>query len=310
MASGEDAIGDISVIPAGRQPGEAAPAADLAKLDQTVFSELFEKSIGQEASAPEPTIPGVQQKLSAAVLSFPLRGRQKQRAYILKLNPPDKPRLVENEEFFLRAARDCGLVVPSAKIIQDRTVQTGLLIERFDRLPAKKREELTRVHQEDACQFLDRYPADKYRITCSEIAEGLSLCSAPVIETAKLIRLIAFSYLIGNGDLHAKNVSIHTSPQSSRIEMTPAYDLVTTYPYGDTRMALKFEGRDDNFRRRYFLDFGVRYGVREPVTKTILDELVEAIEPWIRRLGEIGFAEKKTKQLEELIRKRREDLGR
>src|SRR5204862_415986 len=83
----------------------------------------------------------------------------------------------------------------------------------------------------------------------ADLAAGVAeLGSAPIVEVAKLVRLVAFSYLIANGDLHAKNVSLRTSHADGRIELTPAYDLVSTLPYGDRKMALALDGRDDNLK--------------------------------------------------------------
>nr|WP_231912530.1 HipA domain-containing protein [Rhodococcus sp. EPR-157] len=48
--------------------------------------------------------------------------------------------------------------------------------------------------------------------------------------TAELLRLTAYSYAIGNGDLHGKNYSIHQNGRGMW-SVTPAYDLLCTQPY-------------------------------------------------------------------------------
>jgi serine/threonine-protein kinase HipA len=84
------------------------------------------------------------------------------------------------------------------------------------------------LHQEDACQFLNRYPADKYRLSLREVADGLmELTTAPQIEILNLLRQYVFSYLIGNGDMHAKNISLQTL-EDGTITLTPLYDLICT----------------------------------------------------------------------------------
>jgi serine/threonine-protein kinase HipA len=202
-------------------------------------------------------------------------------AFILKLNPPDKHRLVENEHFFMRMAKDCGLLTAETRLVHDREGH-----------------------------FLDRYPSDKYRISCSDIAKGLrETCLAPIPETARFLRLVAFSYLIAKGDLHSKNVSILANGPAGGFRFSPAYDLLTTLPYGDRRMALKFEGRDDNLRRSGFVAFGERFGVKPAATHRILDELCDRVGPWIARLEEVRFEPRKTRHLRDIMEKRREDLG-
>ena len=312
ISSGANCIGDLSVLPEGAPFLAHSTLADLGKLNEVVFSELFKKSISPESDLndlDEVNIPGVQDKISASMISFPLGGRAGHKSYILKLEPVDKPRLVQNEYFFLQMAKACGLQVNPAKLVKDKTGKEGLLVERFDRLSQKDTGELISLHQEDGCQFLNLYPADKYRIPFSKIAEGLNLCSTPLLEVGKLLRLKAFCYLIANGDLHARNVSILTSPKTGRSELTPAYDILSTLPYGDQRLALKFEGRDDNLKRKNFIDFGKRFGVREVVTQDLLDQIYEDSPGWIDRLEEIGLGEKKTTHLRTVMLKRRTDLA-
>lgn len=314
IATGADCVGDVSVVAEGHVFRPAGtPTIAVRKLKKALFPELFEKSIAYEVVEPqvlESTIPGIQQKISAAVISFPVKTKSTHASYILKLNPPDKPRLVENEEFFLGMAKACGIAIPAARLVRDRDGNAGLLVNRFDRVFSPDTRKVSKIHQEDACQFLDRYPADKYNVKCSEIAEGFQRwCSSPPVEVAKFLRLLAFSYLIGNGDLHAKNVSIQTLAETRAVVMTPAYDLLSTLPYGDQRMALQFEGRNDNFRRRYFAEFGERFGLPKAITASILEELCAKSLPWIGRLEEIGLDEKRTRHLRTVMTKRRRDLG-
>jgi hypothetical protein len=48
-----------------------------------------------------------------------------------------------------------GLATAETRLVFDRDGRSGLLVTRFDRRAGR------RLHQEDACQLLDRYPADK-----------------------------------------------------------------------------------------------------------------------------------------------------
>jgi serine/threonine-protein kinase HipA len=306
--AGTDCIGDVSVVPDAGSTREVTPAVDIAALSTIRFADILRESLAGR-NGPEPSLPGVQEKVSAAMISLPLRAKQGGVAHILKLNPPKMPRLVENESFFLQMARASGLQVARATLVHDVDGEAGLLVERFDRV-ASRGGRVSKLHQEDACQFLDRYPADKYVLSYADIARGIGeLCSAPVVETARYLRLLAFSYLVANGDLHAKNVSLHTIPEDGRIEMTPAYDVLSSLPYGDRSMALSFDGRDDNLKRAGFVTFGERHGVRRAATESILDELCDVAPSWIARLQEIGLGPRKTQDLTRVMKKRRGDLG-
>jgi serine/threonine-protein kinase HipA len=275
---GTQAIGDINVAaPGDTSQIEITKPVNFGEID---FYKLFEESIeNKNYNEYNQALSGMQEKLSASMISFPITHALEDKFYILKLNPKDKPRLVENENLCLALAKKCGLKVNTAKLIKDNKGQQGLLVERFDRYIDKKSEKENKTtcmhHQEDACQFLDRYPADKYRISFKDILEGLTqYTTAPKIEILKAIQLYAYSYLIGNGDLHAKNISIQTMSTSGRTVLTPCYDLITTYIYSDHKMALMVNGRDDNIKRKDFITLGESFSLPEKSISSMLDKLI------------------------------------
>src|SRR3989338_10471379 len=119
------------------------------------------------------------------MISFPLKLTQTGKSYILKLNPADKNNLIQNEFCCLQLAKQCGFMVAKAKLVYDKDKNAGLLVERFDRFNQN------RIHQEDACQFVNRYPADKYRITVNQIADAIMLiANAPQLEILNLLSQI------------------------------------------------------------------------------------------------------------------------
>lgn len=277
---GWDAVGDVAIVAAGKflQPDTSAKVDNPALVS---FRELFESSALRDAA-----IAGVQEKLSDATIAFSV-GRAGRFPAILKLNPRAYPRLVQNEAFFLRVGAACGIEVNRAELIEDRTGEFGLLVTRFDR--AKKGKTITKLHQEDGCQLLDLVPARKYRPTMRQIAEALQAhASAPVVEGQRLLRLIVFSYLIGNCDLHAKNISLLWREV---VTLSPAYDLLSTLPYPGLswNMALTLEGKDDNFKVADFEAFGGRLGVPAAATRKLITKLTTSLGPWLLRLDEIGY---------------------
>ncbi len=312
LAAGPDPIGDVALVLPGADPRASGPTVDLAELPQQSFAELFARSLDLPGSGPatEPSLPGVQDKISAAMLAIPLRGRRRAGAHILKLAPRDAPSLVDNEAFFMRLARSCKIPCADVRLVRDRDGRKGLLVRRFDRLQDPQTGTLTRVHQEDACQFLDRYPADKYRLSLAAIASGIAeLAGAPLVELLRLLQLTAFSYLIGNGDLHARNISLWIEPQTGRVELSPAYDLLSTLPYGDRRLALKLDDRDDNLKRDHLLRFGERHGLRPAAVGGMLDELCHKIGAHLDDLPAIGLPDRKTRDLQRIMTLRLDDLG-
>jgi serine/threonine-protein kinase HipA len=306
-AAGSDCVGDVSVVPVDGDPPRAAPRLDLAHVEEASFARLLADSLAT-GGADEPLVPGVQDKISAAGLAPGVGGSARAGAYLLKLSPADKPRLVQNEAFFMEMARDLGLVVASSRLVHDRDGVAGLLVERFDRVP--RGDALERLHQEDACQLLDRYPADKYALKGRDIAAALAeVCAEPPVAVLRFLELVAFSYLIGNGKLHGKNVSIGWDADG-RASLTPAYDLASTLPYGDRRMGLPIGGRDDKVRRITIVDVGVRLGIDAKAITAMLDRLIDASAPWIDRLDTIGLDARRADDLRTTITKRRGELAR
>lgn len=103
--AGSDTIGDLWV----NSPSDSTPSIrSKADFGQVRFRELWQETLENLA---EPSIPGVQEKLSPSMISFPLKATSSRKAYILKLNPPHRARLVENEAFFMSCAKSCGLNV-------------------------------------------------------------------------------------------------------------------------------------------------------------------------------------------------------
>lgn len=301
ISVGADCIGDVRILAPGFAPHQE-PRLPSHSPDTISFREAFAEEIGTLTSSPN--VPGVQDKISDQMISVPVAGFTG--PAIIKLSSVNVPLLVENEAFFLDVARACGLEIPRSRIVTDREGVTGLVIERFDR---RRRQDgtLESLAQEDSVQLAGRWPSAKYRMTTRDVFDAVAnVVDAPIVELAKLIRLFATSYLIGNGDLHAKNVSVYFKDGLWRA--TPAYDIVSTLPYGDRNMAIDLEGRDDNIRARDFVALGVRYDVPERVIRRILSQVTDACLGLISHVDAIGFDEKKSEDIRRMCRKRADDL--
>jgi serine/threonine-protein kinase HipA len=266
VACGGDPIGDIHFKPHSASDDQLGLPNDF---------KVLKKHLYQGLNPGKDTLSGVQDKLSADRISLPISIRKKAKSYILKLSSSEFPDLIYNESSCLRLARQCGLIVNKTEIVKDKNSQEALLVERFDRERDQLGKGWVRFHQEDACQFTNRYPADKYLISFQEIADEIArLSTSPEIEILNLLKLKAFSYLIGNGDFHAKNVSLIQRHQGDICGLTPFYDIICTALYGDTKMALMFLGKNQNLKRKMFIEFGLRYRIPEVATGSMLDRLV------------------------------------
>lgn len=157
-----------------------------------------------------------------------------------------------------------------------------------------------------------RWPADKYRLSMrSVIQKAASLVYAPRAAILEMIRLTAFSYLIVNGDMHAKNISVRRLQSERIVELTPVYDLVSTRPYPlDHRLALHVDGRNNRIRGRDLVRFAESFGIPPRLARRRLLGICEMGARWIDRVGEIGFDSRTTEKLQRDMSARAEELRR
>lgn len=308
LAVGRDVIGDLRVL----APGEDAVTDQVTASEEAVATmdllDVFTAATSATADFERVALPGVQAKVSAAIVSTPV-GTDRGPA-ILKLNSDrGLPRLVENEHLFLAMAADCGLRVPEHRVVHDRRGRSGLLVRRFDRVGGGRR-----LAQEDACQVADVYPAQKYRLKTEDVVRRLADAvevggGSRRLAVRRLFELIAFSYLVGNGDLHGKNFSIRRTIEGLW-EVTPAYDLLTTQPYLGWRdpMALDLYGRANRLDRRHLLEAAGRLALPARAAAAVLDRICDVAPAWLPRLAEIGFDDRTTSRLAELIAQRHAEL--
>ncbi|GAA4527652.1 type II toxin-antitoxin system HipA family toxin [Brachybacterium paraconglomeratum] len=250
LAVGADAPGDVQVVPADQPAVEPVPLADddPARLDFRQLTDMPDRH----------ALPGVQAKASATMLTAPL-ATTRERA-LLKIDPPQYPHLVANETLHLGAARGLKIAVAQHRLVRDVNDVPGLLVTRFDRVHTEDGG-VERLAMEDASQVLDMLPAAKYTVTSEQVVQALARrAAAPMIAARNLYLQFLFAWLTGNGDLHAKNVSI-LRDRGGRWQVAPIYDVPCTAVYRDFTMALPVDGRTSTIRRRHWSAFADAIGL-------------------------------------------------
>lgn len=300
LAVGADAVGDVRVVPQGVQPADTPALVEVGHgFDEVSFTDVLDAVGGVDLVA----LAGVQDKVSARMLSVPVQ--QAGRRYLLKLDPPEFPHVVANEAYFVSLAVRARLPVVDARVVHDATGRPGLLVGRFDRL-AGADGSTVRVAVEDAAQVLGVYPADKYAVTAEEVAAALAaVCPASAVALRDVFRQVCFAWLTGNGDLHAKNLSVVAVDGEWRV--APAYDLPSTLPYGDRTMALAMTGRTSGLSRRRLLEFAARIGLAERAATSTLDQVLAATTPLVDewRAGALPFPAATVRDVARVLRQRR-----
>lgn len=263
-ATGADAVGDISVrIPGAEERRASLNLAEAAGQIQSILEGRDYDTIRHLAA-----ISGVQPKLSLGEL---VRSSRTAR-YIAKFNSPDFPNLILNEYVFTRLAKRCRLRVSKTELRADT-----LVIQRFDRWFNPQTKMMQKLHVEDMVQVMNLYPNGKYSMEYGDLLaamEELGVSKATLLEALKLY---VFSYIIGNGDLHAKNVSLIVDQEDGQWRLSPSYDLISTLPYqqvlsGADRMALALA--DEAFGRftmTDFVGFGSRFGLPKQAVVGMVD---------------------------------------
>ncbi len=271
LAVGRDVIGDVQVVREGDEPSVAEPLVQVTRS----WSEVRFADVLDEAGVVDVVgLPGVQDKASARMISVPI-GRAGLR-YLLKLDPPEYPHVVANEAFFLSLARRARVPSATGEVVRDADGRPGLLVRRFDRLALPDGGALA-LACEDACQVLGRWPADKYNLTAEDVVVALAdRCSARPVALRALYQQLCYAWLTGNGDVHAKNLSILASADGEW-QVSPAYDLPSTVPYGDSTFALSLQGRTRGISRRHLLVFAGAVGLPERVAIRTLDDLLDRL---------------------------------
>lgn len=132
------------------------------------------------------------------------------------------------EHFCLEVARSLGLdtIRSSVEMAEDVAF---LLINRYDRTvgEANGNRYVRRLHQEDFCQAMRRFPREKYEKDggpgWSECFSILDYTVDPGASRLELLKRAIFQFLIGNPDAHAKNYSFVY--RANGIHLSKLYDV-------------------------------------------------------------------------------------
>lgn len=269
VAVGEDTVGDVQVVPRETEPAPLGRrVAKLAKPSELSFDEF----VSQDFPLDGVGLAGIQDKVSGKNMALPVKHKSQQT--ILKLPHPDYPHLIENESYFLSLAKKAGLHCVDHSVVQDRDGVSGLVVSRFDRIQTGKSEPKM-LAVEDGCQVLGLWPADKYSPSIEQVIQALAdLCSARLLAVRNAFEQLTFAILTGNGDLHAKNISVVNI--DNEWVLAPAYDLPSSLFYDDKNLALSVTNKKADISRSQLLAFGSSLGLTTKAAERVINNLLDA----------------------------------
>ena len=226
------------------------------------------------------TIPGAQKKLSLhlvsegktprlTLLNFPT-------GYILK--PPVKDfRSLPEAEHLAMCMADAARISTVPHGLVSGNGSFAYITKRVDRIFENNGIRL--LAMEDFCQLDLRLTQDKYRGSyerCSSIIRKYS--SRTMLDMTELFIRLAFSFLVGNSDMHLKNFSlVETAEGSGQYVLSPAYDLVPVnviIPEDKEQFALTMNGKKMNIRKKDFLVFADTCEISRSSAEKMIHKLV------------------------------------
>lgn len=189
-----------------------------------------------------------------------------------------------NEHLCLETARHLGLsAAPST--VRAFGSERAIVVDRYDRLPAGDHD-IRRVHQEDMCQALGLPPTAKYQNeggpTPEQVIALLRREVRPVRvaerSVERFVDALAFGWVIGGTDAHAKNYSLLLA--GNQVRLAPMYDVASALPYDDMhvsklRMAMRIGGeyRLEAVSGRHWRRLADANGVDPDATTARIDDL-------------------------------------
>ena len=190
----------------------------------------------------------------------------------------------------MRIAKHLGLDVAAVETTEI-TGRKQIVVERYDGI-VDADGSVERIHQEDFCQATGTAPDTKYEEdggpSLRRVADIIQSVADPT-RWRRLAQAITLNVLLGNGDAHAKNLSLlHRG--SSGLTLTPLYDLMCTLHYGDDRLAMYVDSvqRIERVTSQRIVNEIVRWGMSTGRAAEIVGDLLD------RASGAIAAAREET----------------
>jgi serine/threonine-protein kinase HipA len=301
-ALGRDCAGALVIQPDDERAPPPATTLTAEPLNEAELARL----VGNLRSAPlgvdqrvRISLAGVQEKLLLTRLPDGRWGRPVDgtpSTHILKPEGRDYPKTVENEAFCMRVAKNLGMDVAE---VETTTVggRRLIVVSRYDR-DVTPTGDVERIHQEDFCQATGTPPALKYEEDGGPSLRKISgiLNEADPDSLESLVRAVTLNVVIGNGDAHAKNFSL-LHDRAGSVRLAPLYDLLSTFMYGDDRLALYIDNvrRTDQMTLDRLLNEAATWGLSQSTSAKIVTDLLARLPDAVER------AAKETDAPEEIL---------
>ncbi len=281
-----------------------------AKPPELPYRRVEISELAKEVIRSQTTITGVQPKLSLDFDNMSLNPRRFTIVglwgrYILKPQTEQYANLPELEDLTMHLAEDARIKTVPHGLIRFADGELCYITRRVDRT-----DDGGKIAMEDMCQLSERLTEDKYKGSYEGIARLIRrYSSVPALDLVNYWEQVVFAWITGNADMHLKNYSLYAP--SSRYELSPAYDLLSTalvIPEDKEELALTLMGRKRKLTRENFVDAMTASGLEAKVAENIIRKFQKTQGKWKETIA-ISFVPEDMKQsLELLIAQRLERL--
>lgn len=230
---------------------------------------LDEDKIIDENLTQGDTITGVQKKFS---LNLSVQKSRKtvsvlNNEYIIKTPQEDLKNIVIFEWVGMKLAKMCGVDIVDCGLLKINN-DFLYITKRIDRKDNKK------IPMEDFCQLSNTQTEYKYNGSYEKCYKNViqKYSDFETIDKIKFYRLLLFSYIIGNTDMHLKNFSLYEI--EGKYQLTPAYDLVPVLMvFNQEDMALSLHGKTRKLTKKDFYTFGEYLGISKRIIEQIHNDI-------------------------------------
>src|SRR5690606_5259812 len=185
--------------------------------------------------------------------------------YILKPQSTEYAFMPEVEDLTMHLAKLFKIETANHALIRTSTGDLAYITKRFDRVKGKK------IHVEDLCQLSELLTEQKYKSSYERVGKIIKqFATNSGLDVIKYYRLVLFSFLTGNNDMHLKNFSLMLTDQG--ILFSPAYDLINInliFPSDKEDLALFLGGRKRKIKRSDFDQLAMSLGISDVVRDNI-----------------------------------------
>lgn len=223
---------------------------------------------------------------------------------------------ISNHEYIVKTPQDSlpnitlfeWIGMKLAEIFSIKTVECGLIKNKDDYLFITKRIDRIngqKIPMEDFCQLSNTQTEYKYNGSYEKCYKNVieKYSNYETIDKIRFYRLILFSYIIGNTDMHLKNFSLYEI--GGRYQLTPAYDLVPVLMvFNQEDMALTINGKNKKLTKNDFIKFGESMNIEQRIILQINKEICDKKDKMFSFINQTDLKEKDKEKFIDLIDKK------